>query len=73
MDDASENKNLETNSSPKYSNGMSDDRDVFQPIWVRFFIQDGNGLDEFLLDYGRTFLPRIGIVFFVIYCFQKIF
>jgi len=73
MDDASQNKNLETNISRKSSNSIINDGDVFQSIWVRLSIQNDIRFDEFLLDYGRNFLPRVGFIFFIIYFIQKIF
>lgn len=73
MDDASQNKNLETNFSRKSCNYVPNDGDVFQPIWVRLSLQDDIRFHEFLLDYGRNFLPRVGTFLFIIYILQKIF
>ncbi len=48
------------------------DRNVFQSVWIRCFIQTSNGLDRFLLDYGYNFLLRIGIVFWTIYLVAQV-
>lgn len=72
MDDAKQNNNLETDSSWESSNDLSDDCPILQSIWVRLSVQDGARLDEFLLDYGRNFLPRIGIILLIIFLLQKI-
>lgn len=72
MDDAKQNKNLETDLSRESSDNLSDDCPILQPIWVRLSVQDGARLDEFLLDYGRYFLPRIGILLLIIFLLQKI-
>lgn len=72
MDDASQNKNLETDFSRESGDDMSNDCSILQSIWVRLSVQDGIRLDEFLLVYGRDFLPRIGIFFLIIFILQKI-
>ena len=72
MDDAKQNKNLETDLSRESSNNLSNDCSILQSIWVRLSVQDGARLDEFLLDYGRNFLPRVGILLLIIFLLQKI-
>jgi hypothetical protein len=72
MNDASENKNLEADFSRESGDNMSNDMFILQPIWLRFSVQDGFRLDEFLLAYGRDFLPRIGLFFAIIFLLQKI-
>jgi len=48
------------------------DCNVFQPLWIRCFIQTSNGLDRFLLDYGYNFLLRFGIVLWTIYLIAQV-
>lgn len=56
------------NKEGEHNNSMSNGRDVFQSTWLRRAFQDGNGLDRFLLDYGRHFLLRISfILYFVLF------
>jgi len=46
---------------------------VFQPFWIRCSIQNGYGLDRFVLDYGRYFLLPVGFLFwFILLLSQKI-
>lgn len=45
---------------------------VFQPIWLRRLIQEGNGLDRFLLDYGYYFLLPFGSMFHIVLFIEKI-
>ena len=40
-------------------------------IWLRCPIQDDNGVDGILLDYGRYFLPYFGIILYIIYFIEK--
>jgi len=72
MDDASKNKNLEADFSRESGDNMSNDCSILQSIWIRLSVQDGTRLDEFLLAYGRDFLPRIGFFFLIIFLLQKI-
>lgn len=60
---------LEIHILKQRSNILSDDSNVFQPIWFRRAIQSSNGLDRFLLDYGFNFLPYSGVLFWIIYLF----
>ncbi len=48
------------------SNVEPDDCNVLQSTRFRRTFQDGNGLDRFLLDYGRYFLWRISFLFYFI-------
>lgn len=44
-----------------------DGGNILLPVWLRPSIQDHNGLDRFLLDYGFNFLPYIGFfIYFVL-------
>jgi hypothetical protein len=40
---------------------------IFQPFWIRCSIQTGNGIDRFVLDYGRYFLLPVGMLFWFIF------
>ena len=51
----------------KNSNAMFSALHVLQPFRVRCSIQDDNGIDRFLLDYGFNFLPYIAIISWVIF------
>ncbi len=44
----------------------------FSAIWVRCSIFIDNGIDRFVLDYGRNFLPYIGCFFYILYFITKI-
>ena len=48
------------------SNVEPDDCNVLQSFRFRRTFQDDNGLDRFLLDYGRYFLWRISFLFYFI-------
>ena len=48
------------------SNVEPDDCNVFQSFRFRRTIQDGNGLDRFLLDYGCYFLWRISFILYIV-------
>jgi hypothetical protein len=70
MDDDSQSKNLEVDPIKEDLHNMFNVRNVFQSIWVRCTIQDDDGLDRFLLDYGCNFLWYCGSVFWFIYLLQ---
>lgn len=72
MDNDEQNFDLEKSISQKPGDIFSDVVSIFQSNGIRFSFQDDNGLDRFLLDYGRYFLLRIGILSFIIYVFQKL-
>jgi len=58
---------LERTIQKKSSYGESNGGYFLLPLWLRPSIQDHNGLDGFLLDYGFNFLPYIGfIIYFVL-------
>lgn len=50
-------------------NHLSDDRDVPEPFWLRYFNQDGNGYNRFLLDYNAYFLPFSGVILWTVFLF----
>lgn len=51
----------------KYKKLATDISNVFQSIRIRCSIQINNGLDGFLLDYGRYILYFIGPIFWGLY------
>ena len=57
---------------PRKAKAKSTDRvsclsNLLQPSWVRHIIQTSNGMDKFLLDYGRYFLPSCGVISWIIF------
>lgn len=69
MDPDSKNNinDLEKKIFKKLSDILPDGGYVLQPTWVRHIIQTSNGMDKFLLDYGRYFLPSCGIISWIIF------
>jgi len=53
----------------KYSDSMSDDSDIPEPLGIRCFIQNGSKLDRWLLVYHSYFLPCISIILWIIFLF----
>jgi len=51
---------------------MSNDSNVLQSFRIRRFIQNGDGMDRFLLDYGYNFLFPCGVVFWLIFILKEI-
>jgi hypothetical protein len=51
---------------------MSNDSNVLQSFRIRRFIQNGDGMDRFLLDYGYNFLFPCGVIFWVIFILKEI-
>jgi hypothetical protein len=49
------------------SDSVSDDSDLFESLRIRRIIQDGSGLDRFLLAYHGLFLPVISIVLWTLF------
>lgn len=72
MDNGEKNNDLEKSISQKLGDFFFNVFSFFQSNWVRFYFQNDSRLDRFLLDYGRNFLFRCGILFFIIYLLQKI-
>lgn len=52
-------------------NRITHARNFLQSTWLRRTIQNSDGLDRFLLDYGFTFLPRISAIFWIILYFKQ--
>jgi hypothetical protein len=44
---------------------------IFQPLWIRCSIQNGYGLDRFVLDYGRYFLLPVGTFLWAIFLLSQ--
>ncbi len=65
--DSKKNKEFKREKRGKFKKFTSDISNVFQSIGVRCLIQINNGLDGFLLDYGRYILYRIGPIFWCVY------
>jgi len=51
---------------------MSNDSNVLQSFRIRRFIQNSDGMDRFLLDYGYNFLFPCGVIFWVIFILKEI-
>jgi len=70
MDDDSRNQNLESNFFKKAFHNLFNACYVFQPFWVRCAFQDDDGLNRFLLDYGRYFLLYSGSFLWALFFLQ---
>lgn len=53
-------------------NHQLDGSNVLQSVWIRRLIQKSDGLDRFLLDYGRYFLLPFGSVLHIVLFIEKI-
>ena len=62
MEDDDSRKSEEGDLEKKGFNNVFNASNVFQPIWVRCVVQNGDGLDRFLLDYGCNFLWYCGTI-----------
>lgn len=49
------------------SDYSANDSDLFQPIGVRYLIQNGSGFDRLLLAYNGYFLPIVSILFWTLF------
>ncbi len=65
------NDNLETDTSQEPGDSSISSRNFLQSSWIRRAVQNGNGLDRFLLDYYFHFLLRLSVLFWVIFFIQK--
>ena len=70
--DSKEYYDLEKTILKQRTHSLSNDSNVFQSFRIRRFIQNGNGMDRFLLDYGYNFLFPCGVVFWVIFILKEI-
>lgn len=60
---------MDSDKQTKNSNAKLSAVHVLQSFWVRCSVQNNNGVDRFLLDYGYHFLPYIGVISWVIFLF----
>jgi hypothetical protein len=65
------NDNLEKDATQESGDDVPHSGNIFQPTWIRCIIQNGNGLNRFLLDYYFHFLLRLSILLWVIFFIQK--
>lgn len=70
MEDDDSRESKKRNLEKKGFNNMFNVSDVFQSTRIRCAIQDGDGLDRFLLDYGCNFLWYCGVISWVIFLSQ---
>lgn len=70
MGDDDSRKNKKRNPEKKGFNNVLNAGDVLQSTWIRCAIQDGDGLDRFLLDYGCNFLLYFSAISWLIFLSQ---
>jgi len=66
------NDKLETDTSQESGDSSFSTRNFLQPAWVRRAVQNGNGLDRFILGYYNYILLRLSILFWVVFFVEKI-
>ena len=66
------NDNLETDTSQEPGDSSISSRNFLQPSWVRRAVQNGNGLDRFILDNYFYILLRLSILFWIVFFIEKI-
>jgi hypothetical protein len=66
------NDNLETDTSQESGDSCFSSRNLLQPSWVRRAVQNGDGLDRFILDNYFYILLRLSILFWIIFFVEKI-
>ena len=66
------NDNLETDTSQESGDSIFSSRNFLQPPWVRRAVQNGDGLDRFILDNYFYILFRLSILFWIIFFVEKI-
>jgi hypothetical protein len=66
------NDNLETDTSQEPGDSSFSSRNLLQPSWVRRAVQNGDGLDRFILDNYFYILLRLSILFWIIFFVEKI-
>ena len=67
-----DNDNLETETSQESGDSCFSGRNLLQPPWVRRAVQNGDGLDRFILDNYFYILLRLSILFWIIFFVEKI-
>ena len=66
------NDNLETDTSQESSDDGISCRDFLQSSRIRRAVQNGNGLDRFILDHYYYILLRLSILFWIVFFVEKI-
>lgn len=67
-----DNDNLETDTSQESGDSSFSNRNLLQPSWVRCAVQNGNGLDRFILGNYNYILLRLSIIFWIVFFVEKI-
>ena len=67
-----DNDNLETDASQESGDSIFSNRNFLKPSWVRRAVQNGNGLDRFILEYYNYILLRLSIIFWIVFFVEKI-
>ena len=66
------NDNLETDTSQESSDSIPCSRNFLQSSWIRRAVQNGNGLDRFILGDYNNILLRLSIIFWIVFFVEKI-
>ena len=66
------NDNLETDTSQESGDSIPNSRNLLQSSWIRRAVQNGNGLDRFILGYYNYILLRLSILFWIVFFVEKI-
>jgi hypothetical protein len=66
------NDNLETDTSQESGDSSFSNRNLLQPSWIRRAVQNGNGLDRFILGNYNYILLRLSIIFWIVFFVEKI-
>lgn len=66
------NDNLETDTSQEPGDSDISHRNFLQSSWIRRAVQNGNGLDRFILGNYYHILLRLSILFWIVFLFEKI-
>ena len=67
-----DNDNLETSTSQEFGDSIFSNCNFLKSSWVRRTIQNGDGLDRFILEYYNYILLRLSIIFWIVFFFEKI-
>ena len=66
------NDNLETDTSQEPGDSSLSYGDLFQSARIRRAVQNGNGLDRFILGNYYNILLRLSILFWIVFFIEKI-
>ncbi len=66
------NDNLETDTSQEPGDSSTGNGHLLQSSWVRRAVQNGNGLDRFILGNYYYILLRLSILFWIVFFVEKI-